>query len=377
MNIICANSVTLGRELLEPLGEVVWMDEEAITPAVVRDADALVIRSKTKADAALVEGSRLMFVGTCTAGTDHVDEDALRERGITFASAGGCNANAVSEYVVAALLELADRKGFTLDGLTMGIVGHGHVGKWVEKRARAMGMDVLLNDPPLADRTGDTRYRPLEEVIRGADILTFHTPLNEDGPFRSRGLLNPANADALRRGAILINACRGEVVAPDAIRRLTAEKGRLRGLVLDVWEPEPMIPLDLLEAADLASPHIAGHSFEGKLNGTTLIVDALADLTGRPHIEVPAALLPPAPEIRWPGSLTDLIRAVYDITEDDRLLRAAAALPDAARGKAFNRLRRDYRMRREFAAVRLAGVPVDPGLRERLTGLGFTLRADG
>ena len=138
-----------------------------------------------------------------------------------------------------------------------------------------------------------------------------------------------------------------------------------------------MIPLDLLEAADLASPHIAGHSFEGKLNGTTLIVDALADLMGRPRVEVPAALLPPAPEVRWPGSLTDLIRAVYDITEDDRLLRAAAVLPDAARGKAFNRLRRDYRMRREFAAVRLAGVPVDPGLRERLTGLGFTLRTVG
>ena len=377
MKIICANSVTLGRELLEPLGDVGWMDEEAITREVVRDADALVIRSKTKVDAALVEGSRLRFVGTCTAGTDHVDEDALRERGIPFASAGGCNANAVSEYVVAALLELADRRGFTLDGLTLGIVGHGHVGKWVEKRARALGMEVLLNDPPLADQTGDTRYRPLEEVIRGADILTFHTPLNEDGPYRSRALLNPENAGWLRHGAILINACRGEVVAPGAIRRLTAGKGRLRGLVLDVWEPEPLIPLDLLEAADLASPHIAGHSFEGKLNGTTLIVDALADLLGRPRVEVPAGLLPPAPEVRWPGSLTDLIRSVYDITEDDRLLRAAAALPDGARGKAFNRLRRDYRMRREFAAVRLTGVPVDPGLRERLAGLGFTPRGGG
>ncbi|MFO1490912.1 MAG: 4-phosphoerythronate dehydrogenase [Kiritimatiellia bacterium] len=375
MKIICANSVTLGRELLSPLGEVAWMDEEAITAPVVRDADALVIRSKTRVDAALVEGSRLRFVGTCTAGTDHVDETALAARGIRFASAGGCNANAVSEYLVAALLELADRKGFTLEGLTLGIVGHGHVGKWVEKKARALGLEVLLNDPPLADRTGDSRYLPLDAVIRGADILTFHTPLHEDGPYRSRGLFNPANAPLLRHGAILVNACRGEVVAPDTLRALAAEPGRLRGLVLDVWDPEPMFPVDLLESVDLGSPHIAGHSFEGKLNGTTLVVDALAALNGSPACVVPPELLPPAPGIRWPGSLTDLVRAAYDITEDDRLLRAVAALPDPARGKAFNRLRRDYRLRREFPAVMLAGVPVDPGLRERLQGLGFHLRA--
>lgn len=352
MIIVVATSVLLGREAFTPLGGVRWLAESAITPDSVRDADAVITRTKTRLNAALLAGSRVRFAATCTAGTDHMDLAWLASAGITAASAPGCNSEGVAQWFTAAVLELAARTGRALAGRTVGIVGHGHVGKKVERMAGRLGLRVLRCDPPLAD-AGGMGYAPLDALLERADLLTLHVPLVEDGPHPTRGLMDAARIARLKPGAWLLNACRGEVLdGPAAAEARRA--GRLGGLALDVWDPEPDVPADVLAAADLGTSHIAGHSLEGRLNGTAQAHDALCAFLGRPSCwhwrSVVEDVALPAPAGDDPR---DWVRAVYDITEDDRLLRAACAAPDKV--KRFRLLRDEYRVRREFAAIRWQG----------------------
>jgi erythronate-4-phosphate dehydrogenase len=353
MNLLCATSVSLGKEAFSPLGRLTLLPEGDITPEAVREMDAVITRSKTRLNPRLAEGSRLRFAGTCTAGIDHADPEGLAALGVHFASAPGCNANAVSEYVVAALLESRPVTDFRFAGKTIGIIGCGEVGSRVEKKARALGMTVLRNDPPKAARGEPGPWTDLPDLLAEADVITLHVPLVEDGPWPTRALIGERELARTRPGMILINACRGEVTDNTALFQARTA-GHLAWLVLDVWDPEPGLPPDLLAAADLASAHIAGHSVEGKVNGTRQIHDALCKHVNIPHPWDPTPLLPPPehPVVElttgdFEDRLAQAVTACYDIRTDDRLLRQNPA--------EFNTLRRSYRDRREFSATALQG----------------------
>ena len=349
MLIVVANSVLLGREAFSQAGEVRWLAESDITAASVRDADAVITRTKTRLNAAQLAGSRVRFAATCTAGTDHMDLPWLAANGIAAASAPGCNAEGVAQWFTAAALHLERATGRALRGATVGIVGHGNVGRRVEVKARGLGLRVLRNDPPVAERDGADGYDDLARLLEESDILTLHVPLVEDGPHPTRRLVGERELLRLKPGAWLFNACRGEVLdgpASAALRR----SGRLGALALDVWDPEPDVPADVLAAADLGTAHIAGHSLEGRLNGTEMAYQALCRHFGLTPAwrwrDTVADVSLPAPA---GASALDWVRAVYDILEDDRNLREACASPDKIRR--FRTLRDQYRVRREFDAV--------------------------
>lgn len=273
MLTIADENMPFAREAFGSLGEVRSLPGRSIGPGDVRGADILAVRSVTRVDERLLSGSRVRFVGTATIGTDHVDTAYLERAGIGFASAPGCNAVSVAEYVVAALLVLARRHRFSLGEKCLGIIGVGNVGSRVLERSRVLGMKVIANDPPLAEKTGDPLYRPLEEVIEGADIITLHVPLTREGAYPTYHMANQRFLDRVKPGAMLFNTSRGAVAGSAALKQ-ALEDGRLAATVLDVWENEPGIDMELMRRTDIATPHIAGYSYDGKIRGTTMIYQA-------------------------------------------------------------------------------------------------------
>jgi len=360
MKIVADPNIPYIREAFGPLGEIAFVPGRQMNAVAVRDAELLLVRSVTPVNAALLDGSLVRFVATATIGFDHVDTRYLELRGISFATAAGSNANSVAEYVVAALLELAKRKRFRLRDKALGVVGVGNVGSKVVRYAEALGMRVLQNDPPRQRAEGLTCFVSLDRIVAEADIVTFHVPLTKSGTDATFHMLEP------RRG-IIINSSRGAVL--DNKTLLTA---KLDALVLDVWEGEPNLLPGLLEKVDIATPHIAGYSFDGKVNGTRMIYEAACKCSGI----VPAwqPQLPPAPvshmEARVEGmddedALRGIIRKVYDITADDAALRANP--------KQFDKLRADYPVRREFFNTTLTLRDASDSLRRKLGALGFRL----
>jgi erythronate-4-phosphate dehydrogenase len=325
-----------------------------VPQAELDDADGLMVRSVTKVNAELLNGKPVKFVGTATAGTDHIDEAFLQQQGIAFSAAPGCNAIAVVEYVFSALLLLAERDGFALKDRTVGIVGVGNVGGRLQARLAALGIRTLLCDPPRADRGDEGDFLPLSQLVAEADILTFHTPLFKQGAYKTLHLADEALLRALKPNAILINACRGPVVDNQALLKVL-ETRRDLSVVLDVWEPEPELSLPLLEKVDIATAHIAGYTLEGKARGTTQVFEAWTQFLGNPQ-QVALETLLPAPEfgqITLRGELDQptlkrLVHLVYDVRRDDAPLRKVAAVPGE-----FDRLRKNYLERREWSSLRV------------------------
>ncbi len=379
MRIVVDENVPYGVEAFGGLGDVITAPGRNITRATVARADALVVRSITQVNRELLEGTPVQFVGTCTIGEDHIDKPYLAERGIGFSSAPGCNANSVAEYIVAALLVLSEKYGFALPGKTLGIIGVGNVGRRVLAKAEALGLTCVLNDPPLAEQTGDSRYRPLEEIL-ACDIITCHVPIEKSGPHPTWHLVDEAFLKAMKDGAILFNSARGPVVDNAAcLAALTS--GKLGACLLDVWEGEPEVNEVLLRRVDIASPHIAGYSFDGKVNGTRQIHDALAAHFGSEKTWDPAPLLP-APEVPAlavnagdPAALSTAVRAVYDIMADDAAMRGLLDVPKEERRAFFDRLRKEYPRRREFQNTKVTLVGENDALRKTLTGIGFPVEA--
>ncbi|WP_258329076.1 4-phosphoerythronate dehydrogenase PdxB [Citrobacter farmeri] len=352
MKILVDENMPYARELFSRLGEVKAVPGRPIPVAELDDADALMVRSVTKVNASLLEGKAIKFVGTATAGTDHVDENWLKQAGIGFSAAPGCNAIAVVEYVFSSLLMLAERDGFALRDRTVGIVGVGNVGGRLQARLEALGIRTLLCDPPRADRGDEGDFRSLDELVREADVLTFHTPLFKEGPYKTLHLADEALLSRLKPGAILINACRGAVVDNTALlARLNA--GQELSVVLDVWEGEPDLNVDLLHKVDVGTAHIAGYTLEGKARGTTQVFEAWSAFIGREqHVALDTLL--PAPEfgrITLHGPLDQptlkrLVHLVYDVRRDDAPLRNVAGIPGE-----FDKLRKNYLERREWSSL--------------------------
>jgi len=377
MRILADENIPYVREAFAALGDVVTMPGRAMNADTVRDAEILLVRSITKVNEALLDGSRVRFVATATIGEDHIDKAYLRERGIAFASAPGSNADSVRQYVTAALLVLAERFDLDLRGMSLGIVGVGNVGSRVCANAAALGMRCVLSDPPLARATGDPKYRPIEEIV-DCDIVTLHVPLTKRGRDATRHLADEAFIRRLRRGAILINTARGAVADGNAAKRALND-GHLRACVLDVWEHEPDIDLELMEKVMIATPHIAGYSFDGKVNGTRQIHEAACRFLNATPQWDPYPLLP-APECPYlevngddPAVLHKAVREVYDIMRDDAAMRVLLDFPKEERGKRFDLLRKQYPRRREFFNTRVCVNPPNAALEECLAGIGFTI----
>ena len=382
MKLIIDENIPLADGFFADLGELVKKPGRLLTRDDVKDADVLLVRSVTQVNEALLQDTPVKFVGSATIGEDHIDVDYLRAQGIGFASAPGCNAVAVVEYVAAALLDLEERLGWSMQGKTLGIVGLGNVGSRIKPVFEALGLSVLACDPLLAEQ-GHSGLVSLDEVLQ-ADIVTLHTPLTRSGAWPTYHMLGSEQLRALPEGAILINASRGPVIDNLALRTVLADRGDL-SVVLDVWEGEPLVDPELAQRVEIATPHIAGHSFDGKARGTAMIYEALCRFLQRSATKSLDDLIPESAlhlidlnEAEEITNCRDLVRKVYRIEEDDVNLRSALQHAREHRIAAFDQLRKHYRLRREFSAVELRGVEsfmarIDPQEIARMRALGFCL----
>ncbi|MBC8946267.1 MULTISPECIES: 4-phosphoerythronate dehydrogenase PdxB [Xenorhabdus] len=352
MKILVDENMPYAEQLFKQLGEVQAIPGRPVPEGVLEHADAFMVRSVTKVNESLLKDSPVKFIGTATAGMDHVDQQWLEQAGIGFSAAPGCNAIAVVEYVFSALMVLAEQDQFQLKDKIVGIVGVGNVGGRLADRLAALGVKTLLCDPPRADRGDEGEFWPLEKLIREADILTFHTPLNPSGPYQTYHLADAKLLSALPDNRILINASRGEVVDNQALLSALQNGKKLR-VVLDVWEPEPNLSLPLLNLIDIGTPHIAGYTLEGKARGTTQVFEAYCEFLGKSQKTELSALLPESDfsHITVHGEVTQsilkrLMHLVYDVRRDDTPLRQVAGQDGA-----FDQLRKNYPERREWSSL--------------------------
>ncbi len=377
MKIVADENIPLVNEAFAEFGEIITVPGRTISNAMLADAEVLLIRSVTNVDAELLKGTAVTFVGTASIGYDHVDVAHLGAEGIHFASAPGSNANSVAEYVAAALLVLAEEREFTLNTRRLGIAGHGNVGKKVEAKARALGIECVINDPPLARATGSNKYRPLDDLA-DCDIVTVHVPLETGGSDPTLHLIDHGFIQLMKTGVIVINTSRG-AVADGGELQAALEDGRVGAAVLDVWEGEPAISREQLANCALGTPHIAGYSYDGKVNGTRMLYEALCRFHGKEPAWDPEPLLPPPPisELAIDACLPpeeavrEAVLAVYDIRLDDNALRATMMNPPDERADLFDTLRKTYRQRREFHNTRVTLSEPSEALEHTLAGLGF------
>lgn len=385
MKTVVAETVMFGREAFETLGEVEVIPDRRISPEHLADADALIIRSKTKVTPELLENSAVRFVGTTTVGFEHINFKWLEKNHIGWTTAPGCNADSVADYITAALLSHTCTCAGT-GQKTLGIIGVGQVGCRVAKRAEALGLRVLLNDPPREAREGNVVsqclkknkgagsacFQTLETLLAHSDIVTLHVPLVAKTLWPTLKMADCRFFEKMKRSSVFINASRGQVVDHDALLH-AKENGIVSHAILDVWDPEPDIRTDILKMADIGTAHIAGHSLEGKLNGTVQVYREACRFFETESIWNPAPLLPAvdAPELKIDSRgktdqevLAEGVAAVYDIMADDTALRSAP--------ENFDSLRANYGVRREFFNTRVLLSEDRPELSKKIRQAGFT-----
>jgi erythronate-4-phosphate dehydrogenase len=379
MLIIADENIPSAVTAFSRFGEVRTMHGRRMQAQDVRDADVLLVRSITRVNRELLAGSKVRFIGSATIGTDHVDLDWISEQGIVFANAPASNAISAAEYVVSALLHVANRRAIDLSRLTVGIIGCGNVGSRVQTRLQAMGMQCLVCDPPRAEEEGPDGFVDMSDLA-GADLITVHVPLVVEGQHRTLNLINQGFLQSLSADCIFINTSRGDVVDESALKQKHEQYSSFRS-ILDVWNNEPRIDIELAGYADIATPHIAGYSIDGKLRATGMLYQALTSFLGTESVWSAESMLPAPddPLIRLATDMTaaDVISTcmnrVYDITADDQRMRNTFDLPEVERGQAFDRLRKDYPMRRECSAYAIDQVSINPVHIDLVKSFGFTL----
>ena len=341
MKIVADKDIPFLEGVFEPYAEVVYKTGSAIAAADVADADALIIRTRTRCDASLLDGSSVRMIATATIGMDHIDLEYCREHGIHVENAAGCNAGGVMQYVFSALYGVGARKGIKLEDCTFGIIGVGHVGSKVEAMARYLGFNVLLCDPPRAAVEGPEKFCSLEYLLENSDIVTMHVPLDET----TRGMADATFFALMKPGAIFINAARGEVIDEQA---LIAAAPKLGAVVIDTWCNEPDINEELLDIADIATPHIAGYSLLGKQNATTMAVQAVARFFCIPELydfkpqDADSSHEPVLLDLKGKnhGEIAAVFQYNYPIFTDDFRLRMEP--------HKFDKLRTEYQYRRDI-----------------------------
>ena len=337
MKVIVDNKIPYIKGQIEKVAdEVVYLPGNAFSREEVADADALIVRTRTICNRELLEGSRVKFIATATIGFDHIDVVYCQEAGIAWTNCPGCNAGSVEQYVHAALLLLKRRKGLDLNRATLGIVGVGHVGKRVKRMAEELGMRVLLNDPPREDN-GEMGFVSLQTLARESDVITFHTPLNREGKYKTFHLADRKFFDSLERKPFLINSSRGEVVETGALLAALRE-GKVKEAIIDTWESEPDINLELLDSVFIGTPHIAGYSADGKANATRMSLEALCRFMGKEeHFDVAPLSLP---ERTYSDDAETAFLQLYNPMDDHDRLKSEP--------ERFEWLRGNYPLRREF-----------------------------
>jgi erythronate-4-phosphate dehydrogenase len=380
MKIVADENIPFVKECFSSIGDVTTVSGRQIDPDAVKDADILLVRSITKVDAELLAGSNVKFAATATIGTDHIDEDYLNKNNIGFAYAPGSNSNSVAEYVVAALLALGKKHKFQLEGKSIGIIGVGNVGSKVAKKTAALGMKEFLNDPPLERKTKNNKYRSLEELL-GCDFITVHTPLTHQGQDKTYHLADDKFFDSLTNKPFFINTARGGCCDTAALK-FALDTGKISGAVLDVWENEPLIDNQTILKAELSTPHIAGYSFDGKVNGMVMIYNAACQhfgltpkFTAKDFLPVPDTI-----EINIdPDSgdqqmiIHDTVQSIYAINRDDFNTREILMVPEDQKGGWFDDLRKNYPIRREFQNTKVILTKQDDRLSEKIKGIGFNI----
>lgn len=341
MKIIIDKAIPFIQGVFEPYGTIVYKDGGDIVAEDLKDVDAMVIRTRTNCNAELLEGSNVKIISTATIGTGHIDLKFCEDHGIFVKNASGCNAGGVMNYVISALYGAAARKSIPLTGATMGIVGLGNVGSRVETIARLLGFKILKYDPPRAEAEGAAMFCSLDELLEGSDIVTMHLPLND----RTKGIADASFFKKMRPGAIFINSSHGGLVVEED---LIAAIPKLGAVIIDAWDNEPDINRELMRMVDIATPHIAGYSYQGKLLGTALAVRAVARFFSIPELydfypesevkELNAVKL----DLRGKdqGQTASIIQYNYPVFTDDFMFRMDPGN--------FEGIRMNYRYRREF-----------------------------
>lgn len=358
MLIVADENIPLLDAFFAGFGEIRRVPGRSIDRATVEQADVLLVRSVTNVNRALLEGSKVRFVGTCTIGTDHLDLEYFNEAGITWSSAPGCNARGVVDYVLGSLMTLAEIEGVDVTQRTYGVVGAGEVGGRLIKVLKGLGWNVKVCDPPRQAAEGGD-YVSLEQIIKQCDVISLHTPLTRSGGGATWHLFDQQRLQQLKPGAWLINAARGPVVDNAALRKVLLEREDLQA-VLDVWEAEPEVDTALAELCVLATPHIAGYSLDGKQRGTAQIYQAYCAFSGQPAVIQLSDLLP-APWLSevtlhadsdpaW--ALAMLCRGVYDPRRDDADFRRSLVGNVGEQRAAFDVLRKQYPVRREIEGLK-------------------------
>lgn len=344
MKIVADKYIPFLEGVFEPYAEVVYIDGKSITHEDIIDADAMIIRTRTKCNADLLRGTSVKIIASATIGLDHIDLDYCRMTGIQVYNAQGCNAGGVVQYVFSALYGVASRKGIKLEGETIGIIGVGNVGGKVEEISLKLGFRVLRCDPPRAAVEGDKGFSSLEYLLANSKIVTIHTPLDDS----TRKMADADFFSLMQPGSIFINTARGEIMDEDALMELLPKFG---AVIIDTWNHEPNVNEELMKKVDVATPHIAGYSYNGKINGTAFSVQAVARFLGIKELYnfVPEGDTPDKEPLlvelsdKNQGEITSILQYNYPIFTDDFIFRMQ---PDS-----FEKMRAEYNYRREIRII--------------------------
>jgi erythronate-4-phosphate dehydrogenase len=349
MKIVADSKIPFLENVFGSEVKMVFLPGNQITKKDLYETDALITRSITKCNAALLENTGIQFIATATIGDDHIDKGFCEKNNIKWVNAAGCNSGAVEQYVLAAILDFVIRNKLSLDGMTIGIIGVGHIGSRIEKMAKALGLKVLLNDTPRGEKEGYHKFSSLEKLLQQADIITIHVPLTKDGKHQTFHLADLGFFEKTKKSIMFINTSRGEVVDTKALKDAIHNQ-RVKYSVIDVWENEPHIDLVLLGLVDIATPHIAGYSIEGKANGTAMAIKAVSRFFNLgldnwyPEIKSPEQTVISIECSRKDNLeiIHEMILATYDIENDDKGFRDSAS--------DFELIRGNYPLRHEFGA---------------------------
>lgn len=375
IKIIADDKIPFLKGVFEPVADIDYYSGKEINSEIVKNADALITRTRTKCNEELLDGSSIKLITTATIGYDHIDTKYCEENNIKWFSAPGCNSGSVKQYITSALFTIAEKEKFNLADKTIGIVGVGNVGSKIQNVAEALGMKILLNDPPRERKEGGKNFCSLDKIKNESDIITFHVPLNKNGIDKTYQLADDLFFDQLKKKPIIVNSSRGEVVKTSSLKNAIKE-GKISNVILDVWENEPEIDLELLDIVDIATPHIAGYSADGKANGTSVCVNAINEYF---NLGLTKNWFPENVPIVKNGNeisvntknkseqniFADIIFSTYKILEDDMRLRISP--------QTFEKQRGDYPIRREFQNYIVKNILNDIELKNKLLKLGFQI----
>ncbi|MFT4071914.1 MAG: 4-phosphoerythronate dehydrogenase [Dysgonamonadaceae bacterium] len=370
MKFIADAHIPFLKGLLEQYGEAVYLDGKAFTNESIADADALFIRTVTKINEELLRNTRVKAVFSATIGFDHIDTDYCKRNGIAWFNAPGCNSGSVRQYITSALIEIGRLKGFAPEGKTLGIIGLGNVGKKVAEAAKRLGMRVLKYDPPRELNEGSREFCKLTTIAEEADIITFHTPLVKEGDYPTFHLGDRRFFDSLKRKPVIINSARGPIIETRALKEAIKE-GKVSGSIIDCWENEPSIDRELLSMVDIATPHIAGYSADGKGNATRMSLESLSAFFNLNPLSADQVRIPrPTPDIidlnsfSQQNRIEETLLSTYPILSESNLLKHQP--------EKFTFFRENYPLRRENQAYTV--VNYTPEEKEQLQQWGFKLR---